>query len=51
MEIPPGHRRHHSRNYLLHLIGKIVVRENEIEVIAKPEFATPTEIRNKNAPL
>jgi hypothetical protein len=40
-----------SRNYLLHLIERIEVRENEITIVPRPEFAPPIEDQKKNAPL
>lgn len=40
-----------SRNYLLHLLDRIEVRENEITIVPRPEFAAPIEDQNENAPL
>lgn len=40
-----------SRNYLLHLIERIEVRENEITIVPRSEFAPPIEDQKKNAPL
>ena len=40
-----------SRNYLLHLIERIEVRENEITIVPHAEFAAPIEDQSKNAPL
>lgn len=40
-----------SRNYLLHLIERIEVRENEITIVPRAEFAAPIEDQSKSAPL
>ncbi len=40
-----------SRNYLLHLIERIEVREKKIVIVPRREFAAPDEFPNKNAPL
>jgi hypothetical protein len=39
-----------TRNYLLHLIERIEVRENEIRIVPRAEFAA-VEDQKKNAPL
>ncbi len=40
-----------SRNYLLHLIERIEVRENEITIVPRAEFAAPLENPKENPPL
>ncbi len=40
-----------SRNYLLHLVERIEVGENEITIIPRPGVGAPIEDQNKNAPL
>jgi site-specific DNA recombinase len=40
-----------SRNYLLHLIERIEVRENEITIVPRAEFAAPLEKPKENPPL
>jgi predicted nucleotidyltransferase len=40
-----------SRNYLLRLLDRIEVRENEITIVPRTEFAPPIEDQKKNAPL
>jgi hypothetical protein len=40
-----------SRNYLLHLIERIEVRENEVTIVPRAEFAAPLENPKKNPPL
>lgn len=40
-----------SRNYLLHLIERIEVRENEITIVPRAAFAAPREDQSKHAPL
>lgn len=40
-----------SRNYLLHLIERIEVRENEITIMSRAEFTAPLENPKENSPL
>jgi hypothetical protein len=40
-----------SRSYVLHLVDRIEVRENEIRVVARPPAATPQEVANESAAL
>ncbi len=40
-----------SRNYLLHLLERIEVRENEIVLVPRAEFSAPGEIQKESAPL
>jgi hypothetical protein len=40
-----------SRNYLLHLIERIEVRENEITIVPRVEFAASLEKPKENPPL
>jgi hypothetical protein len=40
-----------SRNYLLHLIERIEVRENEITIVPRAEFAAPLENPEENPAL
>jgi hypothetical protein len=39
-----------SRNYLLHLIERIELRENEITIVPRSEFAAPLENPKKTRP-
>jgi DNA invertase Pin-like site-specific DNA recombinase len=40
-----------SRNYVLHLIERVEVRENEIRVLARGDLSAPTNITNENGHL
>jgi hypothetical protein len=40
-----------SRSYVLHLVDRIEVRENEIRIVARTTAAPPEEVANESAAL